>query len=421
MRFYIILATAAVLSWSTMPQAQTLVEPIRTYCSTESKEASKAYNTGLKAERAGDIATAINLYSAAIKLDPGYCDAMDNLGRLYRVQNQYDKAEIVYKRSIELNGDNPAPYLNLAVVYSLQGNHQKAILQYNAVIKIDPYNPEGHYGLGRLYTDINKPKEAIHHLELSEKLYAKNSSPYIDDARMMLSIAYAQTNDCEKAVDWADRLATKNRKQEIYSAIQSLCPDRLSKLKPSRDNSSRSAESPTKTKGELQDGYLLKAEAGGPLAMHNLAVLLRSGKYSDSDFEGAAYLYRRAAEMGFAGSQNNLGDMYEVGEGVPKSTGDAIYWYTQAAMQGEPTAYLSLGYCFADGTGVLKDLVTAYTWLALAIDELPDGRNKEDALAKLTKVEEEMSGSEITSAKERAVNFHPLKEATYKLGDRVTK
>ena len=174
--------------------------------------------------------------------------------------------------------------------------------------------------------------------------------------------------------------------------------------------------------GDMTNGVKmlrLVAEAGHFLAMHDLGLLLRQANTKES-FAEAAIWYRRASEwrgIGFAGSQNNLGDMYETGEGLPKSSGDAIYWYARSALQGEPTAYLSLGSCFADGVGVRKDLVEAYFWLTLAVRELGTGTNKDAAAKQLKEIEKAMTVLQISEAKSKADQFKPYYQTKLKMGD----
>ncbi len=56
----------------------------------------------------------------------------------------------------------------------------------------------------------------------------------------------------------------------------------------------------------------------------------------------AASWYRKAAEQGDVGGQNNLGYMYEYGQGVVKDYGQAAYWYRIAAEQGDAQAQQNL-------------------------------------------------------------------------------
>jgi TPR repeat protein len=165
------------------------------------------------------------------------------------------------------------------------------------------------------------------------------------------------------------------------------------------------------------------AEAGSFLAMHDLALRLRQQNTTESRKEAAVW-YRRAAEwngVGFAGSQNNLGDMYETGEGLPKSAGDAIYWYVRAALQGEPTAYLSLGSCFAKGVGVGRDLVEASFWLLLAAKNLGDGSNRAAAVKQLTEIGKSMTADQIRAAVQKAEAFVPYAQTKLTIGDPLAR
>jgi hypothetical protein len=162
---------------------------------------------------------------------------------------------------------------------------------------------------------------------------------------------------------------------------------------------------------ELALRLLYQAAGGGHIyAMHNLAYTLSHTDHSSQAQEEVARWYRIAAEangIGFAGSQNNLGDQYEKGHGVKQSPADAIYWYTRSALQGEPTAYWSLGLCFADGIGVQKDLVEAYFWLVLAVNHMFESANLEDAKSKLESIAELMTDEQIDLANRKASEFSP--------------
>src|SRR5437016_2610621 len=52
------------------------------------------------------------------------------------------------------------------------------------------------------------------------------------------------------------------------------------------------------------------------------------------DYVNASVWYRRAAELGHASAQNDLGWLYQNGWGVPRDAGQALYWYRQAAIRG---------------------------------------------------------------------------------------
>jgi len=71
----------------------------------------------------------------------------------------------------------------------------------------------------------------------------------------------------------------------------------------------------------------------------------------------AAYWYRKAAELGHAAAQFNLGCMCEDGVGVRASDAEAAHWYRQAAEQGHVKAQFNLG-CLLERAGVIYNKYT---------------------------------------------------------------
>ena len=67
--------------------------------------------------RSGDVPSAINHYSTAIQLDPNEAGFYINRGWAYYYTGAYDRAIQDYYIAISLNPDSPLPYLNLALVF----------------------------------------------------------------------------------------------------------------------------------------------------------------------------------------------------------------------------------------------------------------------------------------------------------------
>jgi TPR repeat protein len=62
--------------------------------------------------------------------------------------------------------------------------------------------------------------------------------------------------------------------------------------------------------------------------------MYREGKGVQQSYAEALKWYRKAAEQGDVGAQNDLGLMYDEGQGVPQDYVIAHMWYTLAAAQG---------------------------------------------------------------------------------------
>jgi TPR repeat protein len=67
------------------------------------------------------------------------------------------------------------------------------------------------------------------------------------------------------------------------------------------------------------------------------------------------YWYRKAAEQGNAGAQNNLGDCFYAGRGVAQDYSQAAYWFGKAAEQGDAMAQYNLGSYYFNGHGVAQE------------------------------------------------------------------
>ena len=99
-------------------------------------------------------------------------------------------------------------------------------------------------------------------------------------------------------------------------------------------------------------------------ALENLAVpsdaesLYKLGTFLESilSYAEALECYRKAAALGFAAAQNNLGFCYQEGAVVPRNYPEAVKWYRKAAAQGFAAAQNNLGVCYRDSIECLRIL-----------------------------------------------------------------
>jgi uncharacterized protein len=102
-----------------------------------------------------------------------------------------------------------------------------------------------------------------------------------------------------------------------------------------------------------------KAAAAGQAEFDEGTRLYKAGQHA-----AAAKQYLRAAELGHARAQLQIGYQYNYGEGVPVNASEAVTWYTRAAGQGDATAQSNLGSMYEHGRGVREDWVEAARWYA---------------------------------------------------------
>jgi len=90
--------------------------------------------------------------------------------------------------------------------------------------------------------------------------------------------------------------------------------------------------------------YKKRIEADDPIAMYNLGSYYFDGSYGfTQDYDKALELYRRSAELGYAGAYCSIGSAYYNGEGVEVDKKKAEHYYELAAIEGHVIARVNLG------------------------------------------------------------------------------
>ncbi|HNT66355.1 MAG TPA: tetratricopeptide repeat protein [bacterium] len=197
---------------------QTKVSHYEMFCDTENSQASKAFTAAVDFEMQGNAENAIEQYLIAIEHDSLFCDAMDNLGRLYRYLGEYDKAIYWYKKSITILPSNFVAHLNLGVAYQNSGKIDEAITQFEKLIELDSNNAEGYYGLGNLHIKTNSPARAIPFLDKAIAIYENSSSSYLVDALYLKGLACFMVKDYGGAIELFEKVYPdlKNNPQLNY-------------------------------------------------------------------------------------------------------------------------------------------------------------------------------------------------------------
>jgi len=137
-------------------------------------EAKMLYSRALKYYEKGDMEEAEKKLIQVTSLDENFHDAFHKLGLIYLKQNQFGKAEAVFKqltynvendpvylsnlgralyeqkkydealeaylKSIELDGTRPGRFISTAEVYRQTGDKEKAAEMYKKAIELDPRN-----------------------------------------------------------------------------------------------------------------------------------------------------------------------------------------------------------------------------------------------------------------------------------------
>jgi tetratricopeptide (TPR) repeat protein len=193
------------------------------YCPTDNDQAREYYNQANHLNEQEDYAAAEGNYLKAIELDPGYCDAMDNLGQLLRKQGRAQEAVLWYEKSLAVLPNNHVALQNLAVAYKVLNQLDDSMAAYEQLIQIAPDDPEGYYGLGTIYYDTGQMEKAIDNLSKAESMYLEAGSPYVADARFSLGSAYFAVQDCKQAKQFMEMVYSQMTDDPTVNYILGVC------------------------------------------------------------------------------------------------------------------------------------------------------------------------------------------------------
>lgn len=132
----------------------------------DSTRAEAHLRLGYMHEMADSLAAAKLEYAAATRFDPDMTAAHYNYGLMLAKEGDHRRAEVAFKRSIELNSADPdtvlgpLPHYCLGLIYAARGDYEDAIRLYNRALELSPSLPYVHNELGKVYRKQNRLEEA---------------------------------------------------------------------------------------------------------------------------------------------------------------------------------------------------------------------------------------------------------------------
>ena len=100
--------------------------------------------------------------------------------------------------------------------------------------------------------------------------------------------------------------------------------------------------------------------------------------------------------------------MYVNGQGVPQDYAEAVKWTRKAAEMGHASAQFNLGLMYNKGQGVPKDYVQAHKWFNLSTANNPEKINREKGVAGRDLVAGKMTPAQIAEAQKLARVWKPI-------------
>jgi tetratricopeptide (TPR) repeat protein len=128
--------------------------------------------TGIAFHQMIELNLAKKEYEKAVKLDPKYAEAINNLGAIYYGQKSYRRAIRFYQRALVITPKAASIYSNLGSAHFARKEYAKAAECYQTALSIDPEVFEHHNQYGTLLQERSTTERAKFHYYLA-KTYAK--------------------------------------------------------------------------------------------------------------------------------------------------------------------------------------------------------------------------------------------------------
>ena len=157
------------------------------------------------------------MFTRAIDIKSDYFDAFNNLGAVYNLKKDYDKAYQNIKKAISLNPNNADAYNNLGTSALNLNKEDEAIAHYNKAISIDPKLIIAYSNLCGLFEKSNNLKEFENILEKTKELKLDQ----FDEIKFHEAQLFSRKKDFDrsilllKSID-DNEISEKTKKEQIW-------------------------------------------------------------------------------------------------------------------------------------------------------------------------------------------------------------
>lgn len=176
------------------------------------------FEQGKKFQQQGILNSAKQSYLQALKINPEYGQAYNNLGNVFSDQGDLKQAEQAYLKALELIPDHPMILNNLANCFHLTGQNDQAKLYLAKALEIAPHDPYAHSSLGNVLKDLGDKQGAINAYKKSISLDSNIGQVYVN-----LGNVLKQIKDIDGAISSYESAIKNNPKlAEAYANLGGL-------------------------------------------------------------------------------------------------------------------------------------------------------------------------------------------------------
>jgi len=209
-----LVATLAVLSWQ---QSRVYADAETLYRTTLANNPNcwmAHYNMG-GVMLESNIEEAIAHTKEALRLNPGYPGAYNNLGLAMQKLGHLEEARAQFLEALRVKPDYPLAHNNLGYVSEKLGHLDEAVTQYHEALRLYPNYTEAHYNLGNALQRTGRLQEAVAQYKATLQL-----APQSPAAHSNLGIALQKLGRIEEAAnEYQEALRLKPDLAEVHNNL----------------------------------------------------------------------------------------------------------------------------------------------------------------------------------------------------------
>ena len=151
-------------------------------------------NMGIALKDKGDLEAAIDSYQQALKIKPDYAEAYYNMGNALNDKGDPEAALDSYKKAIKINTDYADAYSNMGSALKDKGDLEAAIDSYKQALKIKPDYAEAYYNMGNALQEKGVLEAAIDIYKQALEIKPDYADAYVNIGICLRGVKFAKPN-----------------------------------------------------------------------------------------------------------------------------------------------------------------------------------------------------------------------------------
>lgn len=159
-----------------------------------------------------DFDKALEMYTRAIKINKAEKEALVNRGNLYLQMNRPELALADYNACLLLDSTNVLAIENRAIVYGALGKYDLALTGLNKAIEMNPGTENGYSNRAWIYQMLNRNRDAILDFQRHMEVNRRESADILNS----IAVSYMRLKEFDKALEILSKAIAMEGKGPFY-------------------------------------------------------------------------------------------------------------------------------------------------------------------------------------------------------------